>query len=170
MNITTIGENDDKQRNCSSLFSYGYARARKWQRATSYYNYYLTHPLKWKGWVKFFFFVKFVIEIPSIIMVLKPLHAPPSFSVWECGRGIFFWSKFIGSTFRLCILLFLEFVSFYANFNTGIQLYPHLVFLFFYLFVQYLHLVFYYFFFMCNTLVLCYNFLSIYAIFSLFRE
>jgi hypothetical protein len=121
------------------------------------------------GW-SFFFLVKFVIEIPSIIMVLKPLHAPPSFSMWECGRGIFFGSKFIGSTFRLCILLFLEFVSFYANFNTGIQLYPHLVFLFFYLFVQYLHLVFYYFFFMCNTLVLCYNFLSIYAIFSLFRE
>jgi hypothetical protein len=82
------------------------------------------------GW-SFSFFVKFVIEIPSIIMVLKPLHAPPSFSMWECGWGIFFWSKFIGSTFRVCILLFLEFVSFYANFNTGIQLYLHLVFLFF---------------------------------------
>jgi hypothetical protein len=121
------------------------------------------------GW-GFFFFVEFVNEILSIIMVLKPLHAPPSFFMWECGRGIFFLSKFIGSTFRLCILLFLEFASFYANFNTGIQLYAHLVFLFFYLFVQYLHLVFYYFFFMCNTLVLCYNFLSIYAIFSLFRE
>jgi len=34
-----------------------------------------THPLYLKGWVGFLF-VKFVIVIPSLIMVFKPLAAP----------------------------------------------------------------------------------------------
>ncbi len=59
-----------------------------------------THPLYLKGWVGFFF-VKFVIVIPFLLMVLKPLVAPPSFSMWKGGWGIFFLSKFIGNTFRL---------------------------------------------------------------------
>jgi len=60
-----------------------------------------THPLYLKGWVGFFF-VKFVIAIPSLIMVLKPLVAPPTFLLhvkrWV-GHSFLF--KFVGNTFRL---------------------------------------------------------------------
>jgi hypothetical protein len=48
------------------------------------------------------FFVKFVIAIPSLVVVfIKPLLAPPSFSMEKVG-GAFFLFKFAGNTFRLC--------------------------------------------------------------------
>ncbi len=41
-----------------------------------------------------FFFVKFVIAIPSLFVVFKPLLAPPSFSMEKVG-GAFFSFKFV---------------------------------------------------------------------------
>ncbi len=48
-----------------------------------------THPLQLRGWVGFFF-VKFVITIPSLLVVLKHFPTPPSFSMEKVGRAFFF--------------------------------------------------------------------------------
>jgi hypothetical protein len=62
-----------------------------------YYNL-LPHPLlKWRRWVRFFW-VKFVIVIPSLIVVFKPLpHLP--FHMEKVG-GAFFCSKSLSNTSR----------------------------------------------------------------------
>jgi hypothetical protein len=46
--------------------------------------------------------VKFVIAIPSLLVVLKLLLAPPSFSIEKVGGAFFFWFNFVGNTFKLC--------------------------------------------------------------------
>ncbi len=48
-----------------------------------------THPLQLRGWVGFLF-VKFVITILSLLVILKPLPTPPSFSMDKVGGAFFF--------------------------------------------------------------------------------
>jgi hypothetical protein len=63
----------------------------------TYYNL-LSRPFfKWKRWVGFFW-VKFVIIIPSLIVVFKPL--PHLLSHMEKVGGAFFCSKFLSNTSR----------------------------------------------------------------------
>ncbi len=52
------------------------------------------------------------------------------------------------------IFLFLGFVSFYANFNIKVYEYLHLVFLLFYIYVQYPHCVLQCFIYLCNTFII----------------
>jgi hypothetical protein len=101
------------------------------------------------------FLVKFVIIIPSFIMVLKHLHAPPSFSMWEGGWGICFWSKSIGNTLRFCRWYFLilrlcfilckfqywslTILSFCVFVILSLCAIPSWCIIIFYLYMQYLH-------------------------------
>jgi len=66
------------------------------------------------------FLVRFVITIPSLIMVLKPLHARPPSPCEKVGGtfflGLSLWVIPLGFVGDVIFKVF----SFYANFNIGV--------------------------------------------------
>jgi len=64
------------------------------------YNLLPTHPFYLKGWVGFFFWQICVCN--TFINYGSQMFAPPSFSMWEGGWGIFSCFKYLSNTLQLC--------------------------------------------------------------------